>query len=112
MALGFVLASFSVALWQTYLTQGFLYGIGTGLTYFSTITSPSRGFAGAGLVVLVDQRPLTALGAPQTGSSANEVSHSESPWPEAASAAVSSFLISNRPNLANPIALLQLLSLF
>jgi hypothetical protein len=41
---GFVAASFSTALWQTYLSQGVCYGIGCGLVYFSLITAPSHWF--------------------------------------------------------------------
>ncbi|KAI9024567.1 major facilitator superfamily domain-containing protein [Hyaloraphidium curvatum] len=41
----FVLASFSTALWNLYLTQGFLYGVANGLVYFSTITAPQHWFS-------------------------------------------------------------------
>ncbi|KAL1916791.1 uncharacterized protein VTP21DRAFT_5495 [Calcarisporiella thermophila] len=40
----FILASFSTELWQLYLTQGILNGIGTSLCFFSSITLPAQYF--------------------------------------------------------------------
>ncbi|KAF7341566.1 Monocarboxylate transporter [Mycena sanguinolenta] len=65
MSLGLLLASFSSALWQLFLTQGLLYGVGSSLYYFPIMTiAPTyfdrhRGFAmgcilsGAGIGGLV-----------------------------------------------------------
>ncbi|KAG0293158.1 hypothetical protein BGZ96_003215 [Linnemannia gamsii] len=44
MTLSLVLAAFSTQVWQLYLTQGILYGTGTSLTYFASMTLPSQWF--------------------------------------------------------------------
>lgn len=44
MTLALVLAAFSTQVWQLYLTQGLLYGAGTSMTYFSSMTLPSQWF--------------------------------------------------------------------
>ncbi|KAF9153844.1 hypothetical protein BG015_002512 [Linnemannia schmuckeri] len=44
MTLSLVLAAFSTQVWQLYLTQGLLYGSGTSLTYFASMTLPSQWF--------------------------------------------------------------------
>ncbi|KAG0373165.1 hypothetical protein BGX24_012055 [Mortierella sp. AD032] len=44
MTLSLVLAAFSTQVWQLYLTQGLLYGAGTSLTYFASMTLPSQWF--------------------------------------------------------------------
>ncbi|GJJ74491.1 hypothetical protein EMPS_06849 [Entomortierella parvispora] len=71
-SLGFILASFATQLWQLYLTQGLLFGLGGGMVFLSTISMTSqyfnkrRGFAngivvsGSGLGGLV-LAPLTNL---------------------------------------------------
>jgi len=71
-SLGFILASFATQLWQLYLTQGLLFGLGGGLVFLSTISMTSqyfnkrRGFAngivvsGSGIGGLV-LAPLTNL---------------------------------------------------
>ncbi|KAF9106228.1 hypothetical protein BGX29_010101 [Mortierella sp. GBA35] len=59
MALALLLASFANHVWQLYLTQGVLFGIGASLVYYPAIGAPShwfdtkRGFA-LGLAALVD----------------------------------------------------------
>lgn len=44
MTLSLVLAAFSTQVWQLYLTQGLLYGAGTSMTYFASMTLPSQWF--------------------------------------------------------------------
>ncbi|KAF9910181.1 hypothetical protein EC991_007108 [Linnemannia zychae] len=44
MTLSLVLAAFSTQIWHLYLTQGILYGAGTSLTYFASMTLPSQWF--------------------------------------------------------------------
>ncbi|KAF9295559.1 hypothetical protein BGZ88_001874 [Linnemannia elongata] len=44
MTLALVLAAFSTQVWQLYLTQGLLYGAGTSMTYFASMTLPSQWF--------------------------------------------------------------------
>ncbi|KAF9927103.1 hypothetical protein FBU30_003491 [Linnemannia zychae] len=44
MTLSLVLAAFSTQVWHLYLTQGVLYGAGTSLTYFASMTLPSKWF--------------------------------------------------------------------
>ncbi|KAF8940355.1 major facilitator superfamily domain-containing protein [Dissophora ornata] len=44
MTLSFILASFSKQLWQLYLTQGVLFGIGASLVYYPAIAVPSHYF--------------------------------------------------------------------
>ncbi|KAF7369838.1 Monocarboxylate transporter [Mycena sanguinolenta] len=73
MSLGLLLASFSSALWQLFLTQGLLYGVGSSLYYFPIMTiAPTyfdrhRGFAmgcilsGAGIGGLVMAPVLQVL---------------------------------------------------
>ncbi|KAG0207797.1 hypothetical protein BGX28_001043 [Mortierella sp. GBA30] len=43
-SLGFITASFATELWQLYLTQGFLFGIGGGLVFFSSISVTAQYF--------------------------------------------------------------------
>ncbi|KAG0326716.1 hypothetical protein BGZ99_009114 [Dissophora globulifera] len=42
--LGMVLASFAKTLWQLYLTQGFMYGIGAGMALFTSVAIPVQWF--------------------------------------------------------------------
>ncbi|KAF9339001.1 hypothetical protein BGZ91_007313 [Linnemannia elongata] len=44
MTLALVLAAFSTQIWHLYLTQGLLYGAGTSMTYFASMTLPSQWF--------------------------------------------------------------------
>ncbi|KAF9967081.1 hypothetical protein BGZ70_000177 [Mortierella alpina] len=41
---GVILASFAAALWQVYLTQGVLFGLGSGMSIFSSIAVPVQWF--------------------------------------------------------------------
>ncbi|KAK3825124.1 MAG: major facilitator superfamily domain-containing protein [Benniella sp.] len=43
-ATGMILASFAVSLWQLYLTQGFLFGLGAGMSIFTSIAVPAQWF--------------------------------------------------------------------
>ncbi|KAG0042385.1 hypothetical protein BGZ83_000516 [Gryganskiella cystojenkinii] len=43
-SLGYILASFATKLWQLYLTQGLLYGLGAGLAFLSVIPLASQYF--------------------------------------------------------------------
>ncbi|KAF8982845.1 hypothetical protein BGZ46_000481 [Entomortierella lignicola] len=45
MSLSLILASFANQLWQLYLTQGVLFGIGASLAYYPAIAVPSHHFA-------------------------------------------------------------------
>ncbi|KAI9365358.1 major facilitator superfamily domain-containing protein [Zopfochytrium polystomum] len=42
---GLLLASFSTKLWQLYLTQGVLYGVGASIAYFPAVTIPNQFFS-------------------------------------------------------------------
>lgn len=42
--LGLILASFTTALWQLYLTQGILYGVGAAFVFSPSVTLPSQWF--------------------------------------------------------------------
>ncbi|KFH72293.1 hypothetical protein MVEG_02584 [Podila verticillata NRRL 6337] len=44
MTLALILASFSKQLWQLYLSQGLLFGIGASLVYFAAVSAPSHWF--------------------------------------------------------------------
>ncbi|KAF9579078.1 hypothetical protein BGW38_004825 [Lunasporangiospora selenospora] len=44
MSLSLVAAAFSTELWQLYLTQGLIYGMGGSLTYFASLSLPSQWF--------------------------------------------------------------------
>ncbi|KAG0281079.1 hypothetical protein BGZ95_006927 [Linnemannia exigua] len=44
MTLSLVAAAFATQVWQLYLTQGLLYGLGASLTYFASLTLPSQWF--------------------------------------------------------------------
>ncbi|KII88067.1 hypothetical protein PLICRDRAFT_176807 [Plicaturopsis crispa FD-325 SS-3] len=44
MALGFVLASFSTRVWHLYLTQGIIFGLGSGLAYIPAVSVISQWF--------------------------------------------------------------------
>ncbi|KAF9428662.1 hypothetical protein BGZ94_001541 [Podila epigama] len=44
MTLSLIAAAFATEVWQLYLTQGFLYGTGCSLTYFSSLSLPSQWF--------------------------------------------------------------------
>lgn len=44
MTLSLVLVAFSTQVWQLYLTQGVLYGVGTSMAYFASMTLPSQWF--------------------------------------------------------------------
>ncbi|KAF9166581.1 hypothetical protein DFQ26_007502 [Actinomortierella ambigua] len=44
MSLSLVAAAFAQEVWQLYLAQGFLYGVGCSLTYFASLTIPSQWF--------------------------------------------------------------------
>ncbi|KAG0199960.1 hypothetical protein BGX28_006867 [Mortierella sp. GBA30] len=44
MTLSLVAASFATEVWQLYLSQGLLYGLGASLTYFAALTLPSQWF--------------------------------------------------------------------
>ncbi|KAF9133810.1 hypothetical protein BGW39_008853 [Mortierella sp. 14UC] len=44
MTLSLVLAAYSTQIWHLYLTEGLLYGAGTSLTYFASMTLPSQWF--------------------------------------------------------------------
>ncbi|KAF9977424.1 hypothetical protein BGZ73_006051 [Actinomortierella ambigua] len=44
MSLSLVAAAFAQEVWQLYLSQGFLYGVGCSLTYFASLTIPSQWF--------------------------------------------------------------------
>ncbi|KAF9286630.1 hypothetical protein BGZ68_002693 [Mortierella alpina] len=41
---GMILASFATALWQLYLTQGVLYGVGAGMALFTSVAVPVQWF--------------------------------------------------------------------
>ncbi|KAF9966924.1 hypothetical protein BGZ70_000724 [Mortierella alpina] len=41
---GIILASFATSLWQLYLTQGVLYGVGAGMALFTSVTVPVQWF--------------------------------------------------------------------
>ncbi|KAG0259900.1 hypothetical protein BG011_002298 [Mortierella polycephala] len=43
-ALGFITASFATQLWHLYVTQGFLFGLGGGLVFFSSISVTAQYF--------------------------------------------------------------------
>ncbi|KAF9938453.1 hypothetical protein BGZ75_001372 [Mortierella antarctica] len=43
-SLGFITASFATQLWHLYLTQGFLFGVGGGLVFFSSISVTAQYF--------------------------------------------------------------------
>lgn len=71
-SLGFIIASFATQLWHLYLTQGFMFGVGGGLVFFSTVSVTAQYFdkkrglangvavAGSGIGGLV-VAPLTRL---------------------------------------------------
>ncbi|KAG0316242.1 hypothetical protein BGZ99_006997 [Dissophora globulifera] len=42
--LGMILASFAKTVWQLYLTQGFMYGIGAGMALFTSVAVPVQWF--------------------------------------------------------------------
>jgi len=42
--IAYILASFATAVWQLYLTQGLLYGIGLSMCYFPAVSVPSQWF--------------------------------------------------------------------
>src|SRR5689334_20213003 len=44
MTLSLVAAAFATEVWQLYLSQGLLYGLGASLTYFASLTLPSQWF--------------------------------------------------------------------
>ncbi|KAF9920777.1 hypothetical protein FBU30_009287 [Linnemannia zychae] len=44
MTLSLAAAAFATQVWQLYLTQGILYGLGGSLTYFASLTLPSQWF--------------------------------------------------------------------
>ncbi|KAJ3406746.1 hypothetical protein HDV05_005840 [Chytridiales sp. JEL 0842] len=44
MALSLLLASFSTSIWQLFLTQGLLFGFGSSVAYFPSISAPSQWF--------------------------------------------------------------------
>lgn len=44
MALALFLASFTSRIWQLYITQGIMYGIGASLAYYPAVGAPSRWF--------------------------------------------------------------------
>ncbi|KAF9306626.1 hypothetical protein BGZ74_004788 [Mortierella antarctica] len=44
MTIALVAAAYSTEVWQLYLTQGVLYGLGASLTYFASLTLPSQWF--------------------------------------------------------------------
>ncbi|KAG0364982.1 hypothetical protein BGX24_004327, partial [Mortierella sp. AD032] len=44
MTLSLVAAAFATQVWQLYLTQGLLYGLGSSLSYFASLTLPSQWF--------------------------------------------------------------------
>ncbi|ORZ08528.1 major facilitator superfamily domain-containing protein [Lobosporangium transversale] len=41
---GMILASFATSLWQLYLTQGFMYGLGAGMALFTSVAIPVQWF--------------------------------------------------------------------
>ncbi|KAK3805783.1 MAG: major facilitator superfamily domain-containing protein [Benniella sp.] len=43
-SVGFILASFATELWQLYLTQGFMFGFGGGIVFFSSISVTAQYF--------------------------------------------------------------------
>ncbi|KAI1316303.1 hypothetical protein EDD11_010146 [Mortierella claussenii] len=43
-SLGYILASFATQLWHLYLTQGFLFGVGGGMVFFSSISVTAQYF--------------------------------------------------------------------
>ncbi|KAF8933678.1 hypothetical protein BGZ52_007041 [Haplosporangium bisporale] len=44
MTMSLVAAAYATEVWQLYLTQGILYGLGAGLTYFASLSLPSQWF--------------------------------------------------------------------
>ncbi|KAG0234273.1 hypothetical protein BGW42_006778 [Actinomortierella wolfii] len=44
MSMSLVAAAFASEVWQLYLTQGFLYGVGCSLAYFASLTIPAQWF--------------------------------------------------------------------
>ncbi|KAF9312084.1 hypothetical protein BG003_006646 [Podila horticola] len=43
-SLGFIIASFATQLWHLYLTQGFMFGVGGGLVFFSSVSVTAQYF--------------------------------------------------------------------